>query len=214
MKYASVCSVSFVLACSLSTSDCLCSFTICRRSTRNFPFFPTRALHRKAKRKILMANIGMTTTIIYNGKIIFLSSEHNKSRHKTEIYIKRLCWKIMVHLAWVVNSWSWSGSYSCSRYSSPQDLPCIFMSTVPFTYCIHTCQERINNPRKFISLNRQRASERIFTVTVQIKRKTLPPSSPRFISVPWSSIHVWLAFLALAQRHRPTDYCDDSMVAV
>lgn len=31
----------------------------------------------------------------------------------------------------------------------------IFMSTVPFTYCIHTCQERINNPRKFISLNRR-----------------------------------------------------------
>lgn len=67
----------------------------------NFPFFQRRTLHRKARREILMANIGMTTTIIYNGKIIFLSSEHNKSRHKTEIYIKRLCWKIMVHLAWV-----------------------------------------------------------------------------------------------------------------
>lgn len=29
------------------------------------------------------------------------------------------------------------------------------MGAVPFAYCIHTCQERINNPRKFISLNRR-----------------------------------------------------------
>lgn len=114
-----------------------------------------------------MAKIGMTI-ICKKGEIIFYSigigSENNASRHKAEIFIKGLCEKSFC----IWGNWgAFDPHYFLVCHPSR-----VFMSAVPFTHCIHTCQERINNPRKFISLNRQRewTSERMdFSVTMQIK---------------------------------------------
>lgn len=76
----------------------------------------------------------------------------------------------------------------------------IFMSApVPFAYCIHTCQERINNPRKFISLNRQNeAGPSPSTMTRQIK------SGKLFALFPFHETHSRLAG-SLSVRPRDLD---------
>lgn len=143
---------SYHLFCIL---HCLCvySFTISFREAQKFS-----STLPELEKEILMANIGMT--IIYNGKIIFLFyRESTKADTEQKIFIKGLCEKSCCICG---NLWSRRDTHSrhlCVFFSIAATAVCIFMSAIPFTYCSHTCQERINNPRKFISLNRQRASE-------------------------------------------------------